>query len=50
MDEDECTLECPQHGSAFDLRSGEPLSLPAVRPVPTWAVEVRDGDVYLEAT
>ena len=50
VDEDECTLECPKHGSAFDLRTGEPQSLPALRPVPTWAVTVRDGQIYLEET
>jgi 3-phenylpropionate/trans-cinnamate dioxygenase ferredoxin subunit len=48
VDEDECTIECPKHGSAFDLRTGEPESLPALRPVPTYAVEVRDGDVYVD--
>ncbi len=49
VDEDECTLECPKHGSAFDLRSGEPQSLPALRPVPVWDAEVVDGDVWLSA-
>jgi 3-phenylpropionate/trans-cinnamate dioxygenase ferredoxin subunit len=52
VDEDECTLECPKHGSAFDLRTGAPESLPATSPVPTYAVAVRDGQVFLsvEAT
>ena len=49
VDEDECTLECPKHGSAFNLRTGEPESLPATRPVPVYSVEVRDGEVYLSA-
>jgi 3-phenylpropionate/trans-cinnamate dioxygenase ferredoxin subunit len=47
VDEDDCTLECPKHGSAFDLRTGEPESLPATRAVPVYSVEVRDGEVYL---
>ena len=47
VDADECTLECPQHGSAFDLRSGAALTLPAVRPVPAYVVTVVDGDVLL---
>lgn len=38
-----CTIECWLHGSAFDLRTGIPLSLPAIVPVPTYAV-VLDGD------
>lgn len=27
-----CEIECWLHGSRFDLRTGEPTSLPAVRP------------------
>lgn len=42
-----CTLECWLHGARFDLRTGEPLSLPATEPVPVYPVEVRDGDIYL---
>lgn len=45
----ECTIECPEHGSLFDLRTGEPESLPAVRPVPTYQASVRDGEVFLDA-
>ena len=37
---DGCTIECWLHGSAFDLRSGEPLSLPAIVPVPVYAARV----------
>ena len=47
VDPDDCTLECPKHGSAFDLRTGEPRSLPAVRPVPVYEVVVDDGDVVV---
>lgn len=39
----ECEIECAKHGSTFDLRTGEPCSLPATRPVPVYEVEV-DGD------
>jgi 3-phenylpropionate/trans-cinnamate dioxygenase ferredoxin subunit len=42
---DECEIECWKHGSTFDLRTGEPQSLPAVKPVPTYDVIVEDGDV-----
>lgn len=44
---DGCTLECWLHGSRFDLRTGEPTGLPATEPVPVYAVDVRDGDIYL---
>jgi 3-phenylpropionate/trans-cinnamate dioxygenase ferredoxin component len=40
-------VECPRHGSAFDLRSGKPLALPATKPVRTHEVVVEDGVVYL---
>ena len=40
-------VECPRHGSEFDLTTGEPLSLPATRPVPVYPVSVEDGTVYL---
>jgi nitrite reductase/ring-hydroxylating ferredoxin subunit len=40
---DEHTIECPRHGARFDIRTGRALSLPAVTPLPVYAVEV-DGD------
>jgi 3-phenylpropionate/trans-cinnamate dioxygenase ferredoxin component len=42
---DERELECPKHGSTFDLRTGEPVTLPATQAVPVYAVEVADGQV-----
>ncbi len=44
----ECSIECIKHGSMFDLRTGEPLCLPATRPVPVYKVTVRDGHVVVE--
>lgn len=43
-------VECPRHGSEFDLTTGEPASLPATRPVAVYEAEVADGDVYLTVT
>lgn len=43
-----CTVECPRHGSLFDLRSGKPLTLPAYMPVDTFPVRVEDGLIKLE--
>ena len=43
-----CTVECPRHGSLFDLRSGRPKTLPAYQPVETFDVSVEDGVVKLE--
>jgi 3-phenylpropionate/trans-cinnamate dioxygenase ferredoxin component len=39
-----CTLECWLHGSAFDLRTGEPLMPPATRPVATYATRIVGDD------
>ncbi len=43
-----CTVECPRHGSLFDLKSGRPKSLPAFAPVETFAVRAEDGQIKLE--
>lgn len=41
-------VECPKHGSVFDLSTGEPHSLPATKPVPVYQVSIEGGDVFLE--
>jgi 3-phenylpropionate/trans-cinnamate dioxygenase ferredoxin subunit len=48
LQEDSCTIECPRHGSVFDLRTGKPLNLPAYVPVDTFPVSVRDGVIKIE--
>ena len=48
LDQDTCTVECPRHGSRFDLRTGKPLTLPAYVPVDTFPVSVQDGVIKLE--
>jgi 3-phenylpropionate/trans-cinnamate dioxygenase ferredoxin component len=48
VDEERCTVECPRHGSLFDLRTGKPLTLPAYVPVDTFAVAVQDGVIRVE--
>jgi 3-phenylpropionate/trans-cinnamate dioxygenase ferredoxin component len=45
---DDNTIECSLHGSMFDLDSGQPQSLPAVKPIPVYACEVRDGAVWVD--
>jgi 3-phenylpropionate/trans-cinnamate dioxygenase ferredoxin subunit len=40
---EEREIECWKHGSTFSLVTGEAVSLPATRPVPTYEVDV-DGD------
>ena len=44
------TVECPRHGSRFDIRSGDVLNPPAVSPVVTFAIELNDDAVIVEVT
>ncbi len=46
--DDVCEIECWRHGSTFDLRTGEPCSLPATKPVPVYTVKVDGQDVLVE--
>jgi len=48
FDEDSCTVECPRHGSLFDLQTGNPKTLPAYQPVETFAVRIEDDIIKLE--
>jgi 3-phenylpropionate/trans-cinnamate dioxygenase ferredoxin component len=48
VDPDDRHIECWKHGSRFSLETGEPDTLPAVRPVPVYDVKVEDGDVVVK--
>ena len=39
---------CMYHGARFDVCTGKNKALPAIRPVRSFPVEIRDGDVYVE--
>jgi 3-phenylpropionate/trans-cinnamate dioxygenase ferredoxin component len=41
-------VECPQHGSRFNLSTGKVTGLPAVIPARTYPVRVEGSDVYVE--
>ena len=45
---DTCTVECPRHGSLFDLRTGKPKTLPAYVPVDTFSVIIDEDMIKLE--
>jgi len=47
---DGCTLECWLHGSRFDLRTGEPIGLPATEPVPIYRCLVEGEDVLVDVS
>jgi nitrite reductase/ring-hydroxylating ferredoxin subunit len=40
-------VKCPLHGAVFDVRTGQPKSLPAVKPIPLHEVRVEDGELYV---
>jgi 3-phenylpropionate/trans-cinnamate dioxygenase ferredoxin subunit len=43
LDPRRCAIECPLHGSAFDLRTGEALTPPAVEAVRVHAIDTSGG-------
>ncbi|MFC2150242.1 non-heme iron oxygenase ferredoxin subunit [Calditrichota bacterium] len=40
-------VACPHHGARFNIKTGQVLSLPAVRGVRSYEVKVEDGEVYI---
>ncbi len=47
FDGDDCTIECPLHGSRFDICTGAALTLPAYEPIATYPVRVEGDDVLV---
>jgi 3-phenylpropionate/trans-cinnamate dioxygenase ferredoxin subunit len=47
FDPDDGVAICPRHGARIDIRTGQPLSLPAYLPVETFDVTVTDGVVQV---
>jgi nitrite reductase/ring-hydroxylating ferredoxin subunit len=41
-------VECPQHGSRFNLKTGHVTGLPAVVPAKTYLVTVEGSDLFVE--
>ena len=50
FDADTCTVECPRHGSLFDVTTGRPKTLPAYQPVQTFPVSIEDHTIKLEVS
>jgi 3-phenylpropionate/trans-cinnamate dioxygenase ferredoxin subunit len=47
-DPDAGVVVCPRHGANFDIRTGEPLTLPAYEPVETFPVRLEDGMIVVD--
>ena len=41
-------VECPWHGSKFDVRTGEVTSLPATEPEPSYEIKVEDNQILVK--
>jgi 3-phenylpropionate/trans-cinnamate dioxygenase ferredoxin subunit len=41
-------IECPEHGSRFNMRTGEVANLPATQPIPVYDVRVENEDVFVK--
>lgn len=44
-----CAVQCPWHGSQFDVHTGRVVTGPAEKQVRTYAVEIRDHEVYVRS-
>ena len=42
-----CSVQCPWHGSQFDIHSGRVIAGPAKSKIDIYETEVRDGEVYI---
>jgi 3-phenylpropionate/trans-cinnamate dioxygenase ferredoxin component len=47
INEDEKTVTCPLHMSAFKLEDGTPQNLPAEDPLKTYKIKIQDNHVYV---
>jgi 3-phenylpropionate/trans-cinnamate dioxygenase ferredoxin subunit len=47
VDTEECTIECPLHGSQFNLETGRPRTLPAVTPIATYPVQIVGDEIQV---
>lgn len=41
-------IECPQHGSKFNMRTGAVDNLPATLPIPVYDVKVEGNDIFVK--
>lgn len=43
-----CTVQCPWHGSQFDIRTGRVVAGPAEDKIKIYQIEIRAGEVYVK--
>jgi glycine betaine catabolism B len=45
---EEYIVQCPWHGSRFDIRCGKVVRPPAMKPEPTYEVKVENNDILIK--
>ncbi len=43
-----CTVQCPWHGSQFDIKTGRVVAGPAQEKIKVYSIEIRNGEVYVQ--
>ena len=43
-------IECPKHGARFDLKTGKAMCPPAVQPISTYPLEIRDDEIWINVS
>lgn len=43
------TIECAWHGARYDMRTGRPIRLPAIKPIRTFEVKIEGNDILVAA-
>jgi nitrite reductase/ring-hydroxylating ferredoxin subunit/uncharacterized membrane protein len=43
-----CTVQCPWHGSQFDVRTGRVVAGPAQEKIAVYSIDLRNGEVYIQ--
>lgn len=44
----DCAIECPLHGAAFDLRTGEAKSLPATEAIAVYPTRIQGNEILVD--
>lgn len=41
------TIECAWHGARYNMATGKPIRLPAIKPIKTYPVKVEGNDIFV---
>jgi nitrite reductase/ring-hydroxylating ferredoxin subunit len=43
-----CTVQCPWHGSQFDINTGRVVAGPAQEKIDVYSIKISDGEIYVQ--